>query len=280
MSDASTSDTTSGNPVSNRRDTASGKFISVFKNLKLARESKEEGTARQPSFLGHCVLAGIQLILIGGTFLSLNWFASNRANDWLKSEEVSSLPQETEVSSLGAAERDRLEAQFAEIQLRIERHANVMTYFYKQYFISLSMTSGLALVAGIAIFFVSRDGWSKANNALINVFIVTSSAALLYGQLPGLFKQDINLAANRKLYLDYTALRDEVLSYMATGGMIGGDPTNPDVFSPVDSKQFIHAIDKELAQLNQIPIEFDPTRVFEAPDFRRIDPQTGNLGAD
>lgn len=279
MSDTSTSETTPKNSVSEQENVLSGRFISMFKNLKLTRSSKE-GVGVQPSFLGHCLLAGAQLIFISGTFLVLNWVASDKAYHWLKLTEVSSLPQETNILPLESVERARLEAQFKEIQLRIERHAEVMIYFYKQYFISLSMSSGLALVAGISIFFISRDGWSKANNALINIFIVTSSAALLYNQLPGLFKQDINLEANRELYLSYTSLKDEVLSYMATGGIAGSDPTKPELFSPVDSKQFIHAIDKRLAELNQIPIEFDATQIITAPDFRAIDPQSGNSLAD
>jgi len=236
----------------------------------------EQGTL-QPNFLAHCLITGATLVLILSTFLMLRGFAHAKATEWLKAPEIK---QEVVVAKQGTTQLTpveiRLQGQLTEIESRIERHTAVMIYFYQQYFISLSMASGLGLIAALCLFFISRDGWQKANNALINVFMVTSSTALLYNQLPHLFKQDINLAANQKLYLDYIALQNKVLSYQATGGTTDINPDRPDEFiADVNPSLFIHEIDKNLAQLNQIPIEFDATQIIRIPDFREIDSQPG-----
>lgn len=236
----------------------------------------EQGTL-QPNFLAHCLITGGTLVLILITFVGLREFANVKANEWLKASAVSqeALVPEQDKTQMTPV-KIRLQGQLTEIESRIERHTAVMIYFYQQYFISLSMASGLGLIAAICIFFVSRDGWQKANNALINVFMVTSSAALLYNQLPALFKQDINLIANQKLYLEYITLQNKVLSYQATGGTTGINPDQPDEFvDDINPDLFIHEIDKKLAQLNQIPIEFDATQIIKIPDFRETDPQSG-----
>lgn len=128
------------------------------------------------------------------------------------------------------------------------------------------MTSGLAIIAGICLFFISKLGWQNANNALINIFIVTTSAGLLYQQLPVIFKQEINLGANRVLYIKYTELSYELLSYLATKHVKSLAPENPNQLTEVEPKIFIHSIDNKLAELNQIPIEFDATRVIKLND--------------
>ena len=92
-----------------------------------------------------------------------------------------------------------------------------MLYFYKQYFISISLSSTLDLIAGICVFFVSKVGWEKSNNAVINIFFITAGAAILYQKLPELFQQGINLTSNKNLYLQYLDLRNKTLSYIATG---------------------------------------------------------------
>jgi hypothetical protein len=236
-----------------------------------------EQNTLQPNLLAHCLITGGTLVLILITFVGLRGFANVKANEWLKAPAIK---QEVLVPEQGATQltpvQTRLQGQLTEIESRIERHTAVMIYFYQQYFISLSLASGLGLIAAFCLFFISRDGWQKANNALINVFMVTSSAALLYNQLPALFKQDINLSANRDLYLQYAALQNKVLSYQATGGTTGINLDRPDEFvDNVKPSLFIHEVDRKLAQLNQIPIEFDAAQIIKIPDFREIDSQTG-----
>jgi hypothetical protein len=92
-----------------------------------------------------------------------------------------------------------------------------------------------------------------------------------------MFKHDINLGANRGLYLKYVELSNELTSYLATKLSKNIDPQNPNQLSEVEPKQFIHYIDKKLAALNQIPIEFDATRIIKLNDLKdtlNVQPET------
>ncbi len=243
-----------------------------YRQLRL--KNGKNGCNPEPTILGHCLIAGSLVILISSGFFTLNWYADKKATEWLGTkEELTTLPSQRLMGT--TAEKTRLDEQFKEIQLRIQRHSAVMSYFYKQYYISISMAYALGLVAGICLFFISKVGWKDANKGLINIFIVTSSAALFYRQLPGIFRQDTNMAANRNMYLDYISLKNEVLSYAATGGISGRDPNNTNSFTTINPKIFIYYVDQKLAKLNQIPIDFDITRVTEAPDFRKVNSVPG-----
>ncbi|MBD1927493.1 hypothetical protein H6F74_14755 [Trichocoleus sp. FACHB-90] len=214
---------------------------------------------QQPTLLGHFLITSGLLTLIGLGYFSLEWYADKTANNWL-SPQKELTPVDNGLKP-GASDRARLAEQLNEIQSRINRYSAMMVFFYKHYYMSISLTSASALVAGICLFFISKVGWEKANNALINVFIVTSSAVIYFGDLPGIFKHDESSAASRDLYLEHISLRNEVRSYLATGGTIGGDPEKPDAFSPTETSRFIHYVDKKMAELNKIPIAFDATRI-------------------
>lgn len=223
---------------------------------------------RQPTLLGHGLIAGGLLTLNLMIFLLLSAFADARAKDWLANNQPFIMPEQNVIQT--PIERDRLSVQLAEVQERRERHAKVMTYFYQQYFIALSMASGSALAAILFAFFISRDGWDKTNNGLINAFMMCSSAAVLYTQLPSLFQQETNLEANRTLYLAYDALGNEVLSYLATKRIPSTDPKDPKHIEEVEPNQFIHQVDQQLAKLNKIPVDFDASQIIKLPDLQKI----------
>jgi hypothetical protein len=252
-------------------------LFEVLDKANLSRPSKvQESTqptqAKQPNWLGHILITSSLGISIFILWSFLNWFAGNKAKEWLVQPTISLKPIFTENSQAKPAVKERLNQQFDEIQSRIKSHSDVMIYFYKQSYICGSMSLALAITSGLCIFFISRDGWEKANNGLINAFLVTTSAAFVYNQIPVIFKQENNITGNRTLYLEYVALRNEFLSYAATDGTIGGDTKDPKLFAPVNTNQFVHQIDRRLAELNQIAIDFDLSRVADVPDF-----QPGNL---
>jgi hypothetical protein len=217
----------------------------------------------QPTFLGHLLITSSLLIVISAGFVSLNWYAGNKANEWLgPKEQLTPIDEKLEAT---AAEKKRLAEQLNEIEVRINRHSAIMIFFYKRHYTAISLTSVSALVSGICLFFISKVGWEKVNNTLINVFVVTSSAAIFFGDLPGIFKQDENITANRELYLEHISLRNEVRSYIATGGTVGKDPKNPNLyqFTSTEPNRFIHYVDKRLAELNKISIGFDPKGITD-----------------
>ena len=246
-----------------------------WKNWKdfLSRPSKD-GENRQPNLAGHLLITGSVIISISLVFCWFDWFAGSKEKEWFVQQETKTLTLPTQTLEGTPAAKARLSEQFDEIQLRIKSHSAVMVFFYKQYYISGSMSLTLGLFAAFCGFLISRDGWEKANNGLINAFLVTSTFVFFYNQLPVIFKQDSNIAGNRTLYLEYIALRNEILSYAATNWTISKEAKNLDQFTEVDIKQFIHKVDTRMAELNQVAIDFDLTRVTDLPDFYRIAPQT------
>ena len=208
------------------------------------------------------------LVIIGVGYFSLKWYAEKTATEWLNAkEEFTQIDKDLKAA---AAEKARLTEQVKEIESRIQRYSNMMVFFYKHYYISISLTSASALVAGICLFFISKVGWEKANNGLINVFIVTSSAVIFFGDLPGIFSHDESSTASRDLYLEHISLRNEIRSYLATGGTIGGALEKPDTFSTTEASRFIHYVDKKMAELNKIPIGFDATRITGIEGSARV----------
>lgn len=231
-------------------------------------ETTEEHHKGQPTLLGHVLITTGLLTANLVVFALLSVFAENKAQEWLAGTSSMQVPEQTVIEA--PLLRERLTEQFGEIRTRRDRHAKVMVYFYKQYFLSLSMASGSALIAILLAFFISRDGWEKTNNGLINAFFVSFSAAILYTQIPGLFQQEKNLKANRELYLSYEALGNQVLSYLATQNTIGSNPEQPNQVSPMPPEQFILQIDQQLVTLNQIPIDFDANQVIKLPDLQQM----------
>jgi hypothetical protein len=94
---------------------------------------------------------------------------------------------------------------------------------------------------------------------LINIFIVSSSTVILYGNISLVFKQEENIKDNQALYLSYFALRNEMLSYWATQQASTEDTIVP-------AAKFIHYMDGRLQELSQIRLGFDATGITNLGD--------------
>ncbi|MBD2075387.1 hypothetical protein H6F86_16080 [Phormidium sp. FACHB-592] len=216
----------------------------------------------QPTLLGHIVISTSLVLGICLSYALMFWFAGTKQNEWLS---VTSSLEEKAVNTAIAnlptkpAEKARLIDQFDQIQDRIQKHGSVMGFFYKQYYISLSMICGGSVIASICLFFISKSGWERVNNALINIFIVSSSTVILYGNISLVFKQEENIKDNQALYLSYFALRNEMLSYWATQQVSTGDTIVP-------AAKFIHYMDGRLQELSQIRLGFDATGITDLGD--------------
>jgi hypothetical protein len=215
----------------------------------------------QPTTLGHVVLSSSMLAAIIVSYWVMFWFAGIKQAEWLGGAPV--LTQEEINTSIAVlsptpAERIRLVDQYRQIENRVQKHADIMGFFYRQYFISLSMICGASIVASVCLFFISKLGWERVNNALINIFIVSTSTIIFYGNISLVFKQEENIKDNQILYLGYFSLRNEMLSYWVTQQASTGDPVTP--------AKFIHYMDGRLQELNQIRLGFDATRITTLGD--------------
>lgn len=136
-----------------------------------------------------------------------------------------------------------------------------MTYFYVRYYTSIAITSSAAIIAAICLIFISKDGLTNANPYVINLFLASSSMGILFGTFPAVFKQEKNVSDNKALYLRYSALEQQILTYLVTGK----DPINqPD---EQEIKNFIYYLDKQMEKINQLAIGFDSTRIPKYQDI-------------
>lgn len=184
------------------------------------RNSFNDGTKKQPTFFGHLLITSSLLVLIGASHLLHNRYAHQQAKKWLNlnsTEKLTTVDIDNGKSGASATEKARLTEQLDDIQSRLDRYSTMMVFFYTHYYTSIIITSASALVAGICLFFISKVGWEKVNNSLINVFVVTSSTGIFFGDLPGTFKYKENSETSRDLYLEHISLRNEVRSYVVTG---------------------------------------------------------------
>lgn len=217
------------------------------------------------SVIRHILLTAILLLITFFGAIFLNIQGTTIANDWsknLKNSPTNDLNKtytvdalECSVESLNGtvAEKARIKEQLQEIRVRAKTHISVMIYFYVRYYMSIAIASTSGIIAGICLFFISKFGWDHSNEYVINIFLVASSIAILFGGFPVVFKQEQNVAENKLLYLQYIALENEVTSYFSTEEDLEGNQQ--------DLKSIIHYLDKQLAKINQVAVGFDYTQI-------------------
>lgn len=234
----------------------------VYVNMKLPTWVMQKDYL---NLIRHVLLTSILLLITFFGAILLNAQGTIIANDWsknLKDGPTDDLDHihltdtsESGVESLNGtvAEKERIKEQLQEIRVRANTHISVMIYFYVRYYMSIAIASASGIIAGICLFFISKVGWDNANEYVINVFLVASSMAILFGGFPVVFKQEQNVAENKLLYLQYIALENEVTSYFSTEEDLEGNRR--------DLKSTIHYLDKQLAKINQVAVGFDYTQI-------------------
>ena len=111
----------------------------------------------------------------------------------------------------------RLREQLSETIDRTEHHLDVMRFFYTRYYIAIILFSMTGALAAVSLVLISKRGWEASNEYVITVFFLMTALTLFFGSFPGLFQQDKNIADNKALYLKYSALANEIVSYAVTG---------------------------------------------------------------
>jgi len=133
---------------------------------------------------------------------------------------------------------------------------------------AILITTISGILSAISLLFISKAGWLNVSRYVITIFLVTTSSAAFFGGFPLLFKQKQNIDENKKLFLAYSALANQVLSYAATGEDLRKK-------EKAGMKDFIHRIDTALAELYTFPIELEPSAI---PDLKKILKETAEMG--
>jgi hypothetical protein len=175
------------------------------------------------------------------------------------------VPQETKVAIASASsgisqasdeEKGRLRGQYQEVRERMKHHLSVLKLFCVTSYTTILMTGFLGAVAAIMLLFITIDGWKTSNQYVRNLFLIATVSATFCAAFPSLFQQQRNIDENKRLYLAYVALTNEICTYATTGAA-----NNDKVLTP---KLFIRSVDQELKALNNIAVGFDASKL---PDF-------------
>ena len=216
----------------------------------------------QPTLLGHITLtATAGIIALMGYGIVMMRVESHLQQYWLKfAPRPIAIEQKNFSTKLQTDEptRLRLLAQLADVDERITIHRNLTIFFYKQYYAVLALSSTAGVMASLCLFFISKSGWDRINNAIINLFFSASGITLFCVNLTFVFQYGSNLQGNQDLLLSYIALRNEIASYCATGGDLLGNYQEP--------ANYIHYIDVRMQSLNQIRLGFDASRILDMED--------------
>lgn len=151
------------------------------------------------------------------------------------------------------AEEKRLEVQLRTIRDRIKHHADVMAYFYVNYFVSIVMVMTAGVIVALTLFFIAQQGWTNTNSYVRAVFLAASAYAAYYGLFPPVFQQQQNIVDNKELFLKYKVLESEVASYFVTLMTSKNELKN--------AREFITYVDSEMGRLGNIALGFDITKV-------------------
>jgi uncharacterized protein (DUF433 family) len=217
-------------------------------------------TDKKVTFQGHLLVTLGLLSLIPIT-CSVMWLvAISWEQKWLNcSAQKLIQPKELFDSQINNKQKIRLGEQLKTINELKVNHCEIMTFFYTQYYISLSILSIAGLISLVCIFFVSKEGWAKANNAIINLAITSAVITIAFLNITQIFQQSQNLKASQDLYANYTVLQDDFLSSLATDQLIVDTKTE----KLTDYKLLIQFTDSRLSELSLIRLGFDPTPILD-----------------
>jgi hypothetical protein len=179
------------------------------------------------------------------------------------------------------AEKHRIREQITIALTKQEQNKNIATDYYKWMFVVFPITSGAAIVSGISLFFISKEGWENANNYIINVFITASTIALLVGSLSVIFKMQENAGRHIESLVAYENLYQQILTRLATISTtpVRGSPADA---SPTVSQQLQTLITETNALLltyNKILINFDSSNI-QLPSFLLDNSSSENGGIE
>jgi hypothetical protein len=257
----------------------------LFWRYAIKTGSPDETKKKQPTIGGHIGIAAAMLVAFLIAHFGLGAYITHLQNSWLETAQASKtqkskqeelriaqgMIQRANIAAISPIKKDRLLQQFANIQNLEARYLEMTCYFGREYFVATVMKYICGLIAAVCAFFISRDGWEKSNNSLINIFFVSSIALTYYTDSVGIFKHQANLQTSLDLYLRCISTKNMVLSYYAHK-----QDTQP---IPVD--QFIDNLDAKIDELGQfkwgLDGNLDPS--FNSQINRLLKPSEGKGSA-
>lgn len=196
-----------------------------------------------------------------GTFWFLYWRLRTKSAQW-PHDRLGALEFDVQEVCLGAHPgADVLCARLTEQQevaiVRGMFHADLFSHYISEHFAALSMTFACSIFVAASLTYIVRKGWDNSHNYMNTSFIAFAICVAFFGGYPQLAQHNDNVKENELLMLKHGNLVNGIRSFAATGvAKMEGEQ------EPVtDLADFIHHVDKELVEMNHIPLEFDASAV-------------------
>jgi hypothetical protein len=209
-----------------------------------------------------------------GTFWFLYYGLHGKAQQWPK-DRAAALTTDIREMCLGSYPDmqpmcNRLGEQYDIVVVRTFFHANLFSHYIAEHFAALSMTFACGIFTAAALVIISRKGWEHTHNYVLTFFIASTLATSFFGGYPQLASHTENLQDNEKLFLEHGNLANEMRSFAVTQKSRADDGQEP----VEDLAEFIHYVDRKLAAMNHIPLEFDASAAnLGAEKFMELQPE-------
>jgi hypothetical protein len=247
-----------------KKERSQNKFILKLKELGWI----DDEVSKEITLWGHISLTALLLIITILSAFGMWIFADSRQKAWINFSTVEPIKwSELSKSNTNSfvvptdGQRHRLDRQLQTINELVSQHGQIMSFFYQQYYISLSIGSGGAFIALFCILFISKEGWKSTNNAIINVGTTSFAIGLFFLTISKVFQHEDNLKTSQNLYANDLHLRNSFLTRVHTNrGSIDAAVKKNDLLDIYDL--LIRDTDAKLKDLSLIRLGFDPTPIF------------------
>jgi hypothetical protein len=213
-----------------------------------------------------------------GTYVGMFWFLyfslHRKAQQWPKDRNAA-LPADIREMCLGSysesqAMCSRLGEQYDLTVVRAFFHADLFSHYIAEHFAALSLTFACAIFTAAALVIISRKGWEHTHNYVLTFFVASTLATSFFGGYPQLAQHSENVKENEQLFLEHGNLAGEMRTFAVTQRGRSEDGQE----SVADLSEFIHYVDRRLAAMNHIPLEFDASAVnLGAEKFTELQPE-------
>jgi hypothetical protein len=152
---------------------------------------------------------------------------------------------------------ERIYQQLTDVALKAHNHLLVTKEFMIQSYVCSSTSAIFFVLAGLALAFITKSGFTNANPYFITLFICSLAVGSFFVSLTKLFKQEQNAKDNSALYIRYINLEQAIRSELVTNKKIIHYASVPCDTTTTEVDRAILFFDKEMRDINQIALGFD-----------------------
>lgn len=217
----------------------------------------------------HVTLSASIILLTGILDYSLTQIALAKNLEWrghitpekvADIEDISILDATATGDEVRSRQLHRIKEIYTKMMIRRHVHSKVMAVFYARYFATLHIISIAGLSSSLALLAISKNGWEKCSNYILNIFILSTGVVILYGNLILSLDYQQNITTNENLALIYGSIIEEILSYLATEENKVGET--------LTMAEFIHYLDREIELVSDIALDFSDKKSLE--EYERV----------